>query len=125
MNGARLPNLIALAPLIDLRSGVLTSWPSRKNFSLPHHQRELVDTLELLLRPAERKKHEKHLGFLTLNSDGAGTYWFTSEKNFTTAVSTSLSGLEALADEPEGNLDRDAVALVNRLYRKLDEMMEK
>jgi ATP-dependent helicase HrpA len=125
LNGARLPNLIALAPLIDLRHEVLTDWPERKNFTLPHKRRELIDALDLLLRPARRKKHEKYLGFLTLNSDGKGTYWFTAEKNFTNAVSTSLSGLEALADEPEGNLDHDSTAQVNRLYRKLDEMIEK
>jgi ATP-dependent helicase HrpA len=117
LHGARLPHLIALAPFIDLSHEVLTRWPDRKNFTLPQHRRELIETLDLLLRPAQRKKHEKYLGFLCLNSDGKGAYWFTSEKNFTNAASTSLSGLEALAD--------DAIAHVNRLYRKLDGIIAK
>ena len=125
LHGARLPNVISLAPHIDLSKGVLTQWPVKRNFNLPHNKRELIRTLDLLLRPARRKKHEKHLGFLCLNSDGKGTYWFTAEKNFTNAVSTSLSGLESLADEPEGNLDHDSIAHVNRLYRRLDGMIGK
>ncbi len=125
LNGARLPSLLALAPLIDYSSGVLTEWPSHRNLSLPQHKRELLRTIELLLRPTRRKKHDKYLGFLCLNADGKGTYWFTAEKNFTNAVSTSLSGLEALADEPEGNLDHESIGHVNRIYRKLDGMIGK
>jgi ATP-dependent helicase HrpA len=125
LNGARLPSLLNLAPLIDFSSGVLDDWPAHRNFTLPQNKRVLLDTLDLLLRPTSRKKHDKYLGFLCLNSDGKGTYWFTAEKNFTNAVSTSLSGLEGLADEPEGNLEHGDIAHVNRVYRKLDGMMGK
>jgi RNA helicase HrpA len=124
-NGARLSTILALAPHLNTQKGILPDWPSRKNYTLPANSRELIEALDDLLCFAKRKNKDKYLGFLTLNNNGQGTYWFTAEKSFNSALGLSLSGLEALADEPQDALDRDSVAHINKIYRKLSIMIEK
>ena len=124
LTGTKLKTIMAVAPHLNLKQGVLSDWPSRYNFRLPRDKDSLLSLLPDLLCFAKRKRKVKHLGFLTLNTDGQGTYWFTAEKNFHTALSLTLSSLEAMADEPALEADPELAAKLNASFRRLSAMIE-
>ena len=122
--GMKLSAILAMAPFIRTEKGVLEKWPAGKSFAFASDGRELCGHLDGLLALCPTKRGGKRLGFLTLYTDGKGTYWFKSEKSLLTARLESLASLESLVDEPGDALqaaDRDMAA---RLYQELSEALE-
>lgn len=72
------------------------------------------------LTPVSKKKKNTELGFLSLNSDNNGTYWFKSTKRFNTSLNQSMEAVEALANESKDSLTSKSWDCINNLYRKLD-----
>jgi hypothetical protein len=61
---------------------------------------------------------------LTLNTDGAGLYWYSCESDFHKALSESLAGLENIIDELAGLIENENIPRIKQMYRKLSQMVE-
>ncbi|NNM53431.1 MAG: ATP-dependent RNA helicase [Spirochaetales bacterium] len=135
--GLKANKIVEICRKID-PSDWVTHWPQGQTFSLRNSLSGLTDLLDKLMKPAEisagSKKSGKgrdtgnrdsgnSLGFLSLQTDSSGQYWFRVEKNFTTALADSLASLEALADDAESVLDKADWKIVNQTYRDLNKML--
>lgn len=123
MTGAKVTELIRVAPLIDPTRRLIRGFPRQKSFDVEHQARELCRLLDDLLSLTPLKKSSKNLGFLTLQTDGAGRYWFKTQRAFDTAATESLASLEVLADELTDQVDAQSVEAVNRTYRRLSSVL--
>ena len=91
---------------------------------------KLVEMLPFVLRITEGKKRKggkagsaQEYSFITLHSDGKGTFWFKLSRGFPTAINESLSSLESLvdADIPFSEKQKETV---NGTYRMINSMYE-
>ncbi|BDC96121.1 helicase-related protein [Treponema saccharophilum] len=91
---------------------------------------KLVEMLPFVLRITEGKKRKggkagsaQEYSFITLHSDGKGTFWFKLSRGFPTAINESLSSLESLvdADIPFSEKQKE---IVNGTYRMINSMYE-
>jgi len=87
----------------------------------------LINSLKYALRIVEAKKKKgskvNEYSFITLHSDGRGTYWYKLSRGFPTAINESLSSLESLVDD-NLQLSDEQKTVVNDLYRTLNSMFE-
>ena len=134
--GLKANKIVEICRKIDPTDWV-SHWPQGQTFSLSNSLAGLTELLDKLMKPAEistgSKKSGKgraenrdsanSLGFLSLQTDSRGQYWFRVEKNFTTALADSLASLEALADDAESVLDKAEWKIVNQTYRDLNKML--
>ena len=124
MAGEKLDLILSVASSLNMETALSGDTPSAKNFNFYNESSKLLKHLGKLVMPARLKKNSGELGFLTLFTDGKGTYWFQSSKRFHTSLTESLSSLEALIDELDNNIDANAKHLVNQCYRRLSVMLE-
>ena len=122
--GEKLDLILCLARSLDIDNSLQRKIPGKKNYSFAADQKFLLEQLEILVKPALVKRNARELGFLTMYTDGNGTYWFRISRGFHTSLNESLSSLEALIDELDDNLDISVKHLVNQCYRRLSEMLE-
>jgi ATP-dependent RNA helicase HrpA len=80
--------------------------------------------LPVILKMTRRKKSGKSVGFLTLQTDGNGMYWFKPARSFHVAVAESLGAIEQLAEEIPESADKAEHELINQTYRRLAELLE-
>ncbi|MBN1410546.1 MAG: ATP-dependent RNA helicase [Spirochaetales bacterium] len=120
--GASLNTILRIADKIEPDKGILYHWP-KGNFTLDSKQTKLFNFLDKILYVCRRHKNTKKTGFLSLCSDGEGTYWYRCAKSFDTALSESLASLEVLADEPEEYIGKAELSDVNRVYHKLSQII--
>jgi ATP-dependent helicase HrpA len=118
--GMKFGAIVSLAPHIHPERGVWEDWPTKRTFRFSREAKELAGNLHRLLTLCPMKESSKKLGFLTLYTDGKGSYWFRSEKSLNTARLESLASLESLADEEGEGLDAEDREGIARLYRELD-----
>jgi hypothetical protein len=117
----RLSTILRIAPRLELDQPVLDR-PEETPFALPAVPSDFARRLRELLRPCRLKKRSSKLGFVSLLTDGQGSYWFKGSRNYLTALKESLYSLETLADAAEVP-DRDGVsALYRELSRELEEL---
>lgn len=84
---------------------------------------QLIPALKLTMNMtpvSKKKKSQNELGFLSLNTDNNGTYWFKSTKRFNTALNQSVEAIGSLANVTKDNLKPENWAIINATYRKLD-----
>ena len=125
LSGEKMELIMTLAQKIDLAPVGEANWNRKLNIRLGEDagaEEELVKSLSSVLRVAEAKKSE--YGFVTLFTDGNGTYWFKVSRGFSTALNESLSSLEALVDETSVSLSESQKAIANAVYRKLHELYD-
>jgi len=120
-NGTRLATILKLLPRINPEEGISQGVPDR-SYRIPEDRDPLIQALPSVLKLCKLKKHKKRLGFITLHSDGQGTYWFRATRNYITALNESLYSLETLADVQETKTPYSEE--VNRLYRQLSFELE-
>ena len=118
LGGMRLTTILRLVPRLDPDRGILEVPESR--FSLPEDFSLLNERIDDLLRICRIKKEGKKLGFVALQTDGAGSFWLKGMRNFSSALAESLSSLEMLADAPAHRHSNR----INRVYRKLSQALE-
>jgi ATP-dependent helicase HrpA len=123
LSGMRLDTILQLAAKINPEKEIIKKWP-RKVFHFRENPGSLMQHLQLILTLCKHRKKSRKLGFLALLTDGNGDYWFYNKKSFYSALTESLSSLEALADEPDDILERSDRQTVNRIYRKLSGLLE-
>jgi HrpA-like RNA helicase len=120
----RLDRLLSFIPLIDIDDDVIRTASARTCPGKTYNAREqLPDLLALfpllaLLCPLYHNK-TKMLGFISLDTDHAGRYWFSCRQNFSECVNKSLASLEDLIDELDEAVDIDVKAVINETYRRV------
>lgn len=110
----------------DLDKDIIRNWPGRKQYTLTNDDvfTQLCTNLYLLMKPAGLKKKSKNLGFISLKSSGTGTFYFSVQGYYFTALGESLASLEELLEELPEHKDTDAEQAVNESYRRLIHMYE-
>jgi ATP-dependent RNA helicase HrpA len=125
LSGTRVSEIMRIAPHINPhRDFVGNSWPQSRSFASGSEGAELCQELPLILKMTRRKKSGKSVGFLTLQTDGNGIYWFKPARSFHVAVAESLSALDQLADELAKSANQPEHELINQTYRRLAELLE-
>ncbi len=125
LTGTRVAEIIRIAPHINPhRDFVGNAWPRSHSFVSQGESAELCRELPLILKMTRRKKGGRSVGFLTLQTDGNGMYWFKPSRSFHVAVAESLGAIEQLADELGDSIDQPEHELVNQTYRRLAELLE-
>lgn len=120
----RLDRILSFIPFIDLNDSVITAALARacpdKTYNSHNHLPELLACFPLLalLCPMQKGK-AKTLGFISLNTEHNGSYWFSCRKNFSACVNRSLAALEDLIDELDETVDIEVKAVINETYRRL------
>lgn len=118
LSGEKLRSILKIVPFLSPEKDMIDSWPKGRQFYLPGDFNELYGYTDLLLKICRnKKKSKKYCGFLSLNTDAAGTFWFTCSKGFHNALSQSIASIEILIDQLEES-DRKLDKL-NSIYRKL------
>lgn len=92
-------SMIKIAKRIPLVPDAEVKKITKKNFSFPESKKEILDNLRFLFSVAPVKQKSKTLGFLSLCTDGNGTYWFKTAKRFFKAINETLFALEKIIDE--------------------------
>lgn len=123
--GDRLASIMKIVPYLKPEKAILNA-PPKGNFVAAEQLSELSDSLVQVFAFCKIAKKQKILGFLALDTNNKGTYWFKAVKNFHTAVDTTLYSAQALMDEISHMTDppADAVERVNRLYRQVTTLFE-
>jgi len=125
LSGSRVAEIMRIAPHINPHRDIVgNAWPRSHSFQSQTDSAELCRELPLILKMTRRKKGGKSVGFLTLQTDGNGLYWFKPSRSFHVAVADSLGAIEQLADELGDSIDQPEHELVNRTYRRLAELLE-
>jgi hypothetical protein len=123
LTGERLSSILKIAPLLAPEAGIISTWPRGKQFHTPPDIAELCGNTGLIMKLGTLKgKQGKQLGFLCLNTDAIGTYWFSCSKGFHNALTQSLASLENLIDEVDPSSGEAEV--LNAVYRRLNRHFE-
>ncbi|MCI7036714.1 MAG: ATP-dependent RNA helicase [Spirochaetia bacterium] len=126
-NGEKMEVILKVARILNLEPLEENTWPRKININI-HEEgkiRELVNSLEWIMRVTVAKSSSKELGFVCLFTDGNGTYWFKVSRGFTTALNESLASLEKLVDDAEDlNLDSASKEKINMIYRLVNSIYE-
>lgn len=133
LTGYKLSRLLKIATLIDPEKEFMQNLPTAGNMTVKQDLTNLGGNLTHLLKLTPLKKKSAQLGFITLFSDGAGNYWFKSQKSWAEALETTIASMELLADElyrkekEEGKENADlarALKTYNKAYRRLNRLFE-
>ncbi|TVQ37400.1 MAG: ATP-dependent RNA helicase [Spirochaetaceae bacterium] len=124
LSGSRIDEIFRIVRWIDPEQAHVDEWPRKRSFYAREELTQLCAALPLVLGVTRLKKSTPALGFLSLQNDDSGTYWFKPTRNFFTAVYESLASLEELTDELGERTARECVDSINRSYRRLNEIIE-
>ncbi|NBC29159.1 MAG: ATP-dependent RNA helicase, partial [Spirochaetes bacterium] len=127
LTGTKLGEIFKIAPHIDPRRDYTTSWPKKRSYEIESDVDGLCADLHYALKMVKGKKSTKSLSFLSLQTDGRGTYWYKPQKNYYTAAYETLASLDAISDEVDAageELDADCADRLGALYRKLTAVIE-
>jgi len=122
MTVTRVSTILKAAKMLNPAKDIIKKFPD-KNYHVenPQQLEELSYQLCYLLKAVEGGKRKKQtLGFLTLMTDGKGSYWFKSSRQLNSSLNESLASLELLADEVSEEIDEDLWKRINKVYRWLD-----
>ncbi|MDR2158974.1 MAG: ATP-dependent RNA helicase [Treponema sp.] len=128
LSGEKLDLILSLLPALDVEGALTRRWPEKRTFSAALDLDALLPLLPDLVCPAvwkqgagDRKK--KELGFVSLFTDGKGTYWFRCSRGFHTSLNESLASLETLIDEMGDEVAAEKKRIVNQTYRRLSDYL--
>jgi hypothetical protein len=124
LSGEHLTTILRIAPHINPEFRQDRKWPRGKNYRVRDDLPALCSELPKLLSLCRGSEGGKTFGFLTLTTKGNGVYWFRCARQFETAVSTSLAGLEAIADEMNDDIGEEFRHAVSTAYRRLSDIIE-
>lgn len=125
LEGEKIKTIIRIVPFIDPEKNYLKNIPVKGNMNSYSALSRLIENIKYILYLTPVKKKAKRLGFISLNTDNKGNYWFKVSKGFDNALTTSLGSLENLMDEipQESNLDK--IDKINEIFRKLNFILDK
>ncbi|MGL1890162.1 MAG: ATP-dependent RNA helicase [Spirochaetaceae bacterium] len=122
---AKVNKIFKAAKLIDPTKEILDDFP-KETFHINN-----IEDLEKILIPAigftmnltpvsKKKKNKNELGFLSLNTDNNGTYWFKCTKRFNTALNQSVEAIGSLSNNTKDQISQESREKINLIYGKLD-----
>ena len=125
LTGARLASLLRAVPFLHPEDGILEELPVSRNLSINNEadRAELCGSLKHVLRLCKRSEKGKMIGFVALRTEN-GQFWFMYIKGFNSALTSSLSSMEELADAVDENVDNRLHDEINTTYRKLSMMLD-
>lgn len=122
LEGERLSSLFGILRYLNPDRDLLP--PGARSSKFHTGGPELAKGIDLVGKLVPMKKKDRSLGFLTLYSNGTGSYWFKVSASIIAMVSESLASLEAMADDPALNIDQKVQERINRKYRWLSGLLE-
>ena len=96
-------------------------WNTTQLALFPEDAGALAAAMPRLLQLGRLKPKGKKLGFVALRAEDERSYHLRAMRNFTSALTESLSSLDMLADSLTAAAD---VAAVNAAYRRLSTLLE-
>ncbi len=117
--GNRMVNIIRVVPHINPERDLALNSKPGSSFSINSEINTFTNSIDKILRIVKIKKKGRTLGYLSLETDEKGTYWLKAKKGLHSAVESSLSSLEVMADEIQADMDPAFGKKVSSLYRKL------
>ncbi|WP_028973669.1 helicase-related protein [Spirochaeta cellobiosiphila] len=94
-----------------------------KTYVIKNKDNTLIRDLWQVLKINPVSKKSRKMGFIGLETDGQGVYWFRVYPKFFTAVDVSLGSIEYLADDLDIQGEHDDLINLNKLYRQLNNFM--
>jgi hypothetical protein len=124
--GEKMDLILKAAKVLNLEPVQENSWNRKLNvqIGIEDGTDKLLEALDFVLRVTVAKTKSREYGFITLFTNGNGTYWFKVSRGFATAVNESLASLESLIDDTAVILTAGQKAKVNALYRILNDMYD-
>ncbi len=124
MDGEKMGTIINAVQLLDLTPVGEKRWNRKLNANIfdQFGKESLIDSLDWCLRTAIAKQKNHEFGFITLYTDGKGSYWYKVTRGFNTAVTETHHSLETLIEENvEFNFDEErkisgVLGVMNKLY---------
>lgn len=123
LNDAKVNTILQVSKKINPDSDFIKSWnQSTYHVETPGELKALIHELKhtMKLCPYGKQKNNT-LGFLSLNSDTSGHFWFKATARFSAALNQSISAVEALFNAVPQDLPEEELKEINTLYRKLDQ----
>ncbi len=103
------------------------AWQRKLNVNVRDeaNMQKLVSTIDYIMRVAVAKENTRTLGFVTLYTNGNGSYWYKVSKGFLGAVNENLASLEKLIDDANNSpLDKSEKEKINMIYRLVNSLYE-
>ena len=123
--GEKLKNILRVVPFMDPVNMFVNGMPVKGNMNSYTSLNRIIQNISYILFICPVKKKGKQLGFITLNTDNRGNYWFKVSKGFDNALTSSIGSLENLMDDlPEGT-KTDTIEKINSIYRRLNFILDK
>jgi len=94
--------------------------PREKTYHIKNKGNVLTRDLWMILKVTPLKRKSKKMGYIALETDGQGGYWFKVHTHFMAAVEASLSSLEYLADDLDVLGQHNDMPELNKIYRRLN-----
>ena len=120
LSGEKLNRIIKICQVIDPVKHVTGKMPPAFYTKADFDHEAVFNGINLVMYLFRKDKSRKKHGFVTLHTDGNGSYWYTSGSSFIASLEESLSSLEEIADDLT---DKTSLKQLGRVYRKLNEMM--
>ncbi|MDA3812144.1 MAG: ATP-dependent RNA helicase [Spirochaetaceae bacterium] len=123
MGVTRISTILKAAKMLNPATDIINKYPTKNYHGDNSFQmEELSHKINDILKAVEGgKRKKKTVGFLSLMTDGEGTYWFKSNPQLNAALNESLASLELLADEVSEDVTEDVWKRINKAYRWLDQ----
>ncbi|MBQ9538192.1 MAG: ATP-dependent RNA helicase, partial [Treponema sp.] len=121
--------ILTAAKTLNLNPLEEGSWQRKLNVDVREEEnmKKLVGTLDCIMRVAVAKESSKALGFITLYTNGNGSYWYKVSKGFMGAVNENLASLEKLVDDanssPLNKAEKEKISMIYRLVNSLYEAL--
>jgi hypothetical protein len=123
LGGEKLKLILNLAPVLEIEEALKQSWFSKADIDSSSNIDALLEILPKLVMPALWKKGKKELGFISLFTNGEGSYWVRCSRGFHTSLNESLASVEILIDELGDEVDVEKKNVVNQCYRRLSDLL--
>jgi len=121
LDGEKLDTILKIAHWLDPENDIKREWPKKRQFNVNDDLKGLIAVLDNALRASYWKPKQAELGFISLFTDSAGSYWFRVSRGLHTAINETLASLEALVDDISDIASPAEKEAVGALYRRLSE----
>jgi RNA helicase HrpA len=123
--GDRLASIMKFVPYLRPELGIFNQSP-KGSFSSAQQLDLLADNVTNVLAFCKLRNKKRTLGFLAMDTNQNGSYWFKSVKSFHTALDTTLFALQALIDDISAaeSSSQKAVDKITTIYRMVTTIFE-